>query len=70
MATKGIVEKILSDSITLFSVSNFKNGPSAKLLAEGMGQGKFNDSEWIANILSNTEDSKEPEETHGEDSES
>jgi len=70
MTAKGIVGKILSDSITLFGNSDYKNGPAAKLLAEGMGQGKFNDSGWIANILSNTEDFKEAEETHGEDSES
>lgn len=69
MTAKGIVDKILSDSITLFENSNHKNTLAAKLLAEGIGQGQFKDSEWIADILSNTEDSK-AEEPPNEDSES
>ncbi|MGO9622078.1 MAG: hypothetical protein ACLPT6_11825 [Desulfobaccales bacterium] len=70
MTAKGIVEKILSESITLFENSDHNNAAAAKLLAEGMRQGKFNDSEWIANILSNTDDSKEAEGPPSEDSES
>ena len=70
MTEKGIIEKILFDTITQFENAEHGNATTAQLLREGIDGGKLKDSEWIAEVLSNTEDSKDTEEPPSEDSKS
>lgn len=70
MAETGITEKILLETIACFESAEPGNAAPAKLLREGVAGGRFKDSEWIAEILLNTEDSIATGESPNEDPES
>jgi hypothetical protein len=70
MDQTGITETILYDTITRFESSDRSNGLVANLLRNGIQEGQLQDSEWIANILIDTEDSTLPKESPNEAPES
>lgn len=70
MAETGITEKILLESIACFESAEPGNAATSKLLREGIAGGRFKDSEWITEILLNTEDVIATEESPNENPES
>jgi len=57
MGEPGITEKILLDTVVRFESAEPGNAAPARLLREGIREGKLQDTEWISKILLSSEDS-------------
>jgi len=56
MSELGIPETILANALDQFLYADPRNAETAKLLQAGVTTGRLQDSEWLAKILSDTDD--------------